>query len=106
VENPNSKKPYDCTIAAIARRIRFSEVSPALGNHPIVQSSTSCNFTTFTHRLLTEVKYFVRERLKGRNIDYRVERQEILQNEFGDSIGYIYISDNEVNRKTDGPYQT
>lgn len=59
-----------------------------------------------THQLLNGVEFFVREGLMGRDIDCRIEQLQNLQNEFGEPKGFIYVSDSEVIRKTNLPYQT
>lgn len=87
----------------------FNGVDFLTNNNPPIAHSfyigVSYNNLT-THRLLNCVEYFVREGLKGRNIDCRIIRQGDLPNDFGEPKGYIYVSDTEVIRKTNGPYQT
>ena len=57
-------------------------------------------------RLTRCVEYFVREGLKGRNIECEIVPQGDLPDNFNGPKGYIYISDTEIIRNIDGPYQT
>jgi len=87
----------------------FNGVEFYTNNDPQIEFSfyigVSYNNLT-THRLLRCVEFFIREGLMGRNINCEVVRQGDLPDNFDGPKGYIFISDTEVIRKSNGPYQT
>jgi hypothetical protein len=87
----------------------FNGIEFFTNNNPQIEFSfyigVSYNNLT-TPRLLRCVEYFITEGLMGTNVECDIVPQADLPDNFNGPKGYIYISDTEVIRNADGPYNT